>query len=89
MHLNYIYFFFHHFLKFYSQTFQISFHGLITYEYNFFTQQLRWPSGITAQMAEWYRASVTRAVDSSLISSRVKPMTLKLVFTASLLDAQH
>ena len=28
-------------------------------------------------------------VDSSLIPSRVKPMILKLVFTASLLDAQH
>ena len=28
-------------------------------------------------------------VDSDLILSRVKPMTLKLVFTASLLDAQH
>ena len=29
------------------------------------------------------------AVDSDLILSRVKPMTLTLVFTASLLDAQH
>ena len=29
------------------------------------------------------------SVDSGLISSRVKPMTFKLVFTASLLDAQH
>ena len=28
-------------------------------------------------------------VDSGLIPSRVKPMTLKLVFTAFLLDAQH
>ena len=44
---------------------------------------------LTAQMAEWYRASVSRAVDSGLIANRVKPMTLKLVFTASLLDAQH
>ena len=35
------------------------------------------------------RASASGAVDSGLISSRVKPMTLKLVFTASLLDAQH
>ena len=40
-------------------------------------------------MAEWYRASVSCAVDSGLIPSRVKPMTLKLVLTASLLDAQH
>ena len=43
----------------------------------------------TAQMAEWYGASVSRAVDSGLIPSRVKPMTLKLIFTASLLDVQH
>ena len=34
-------------------------------------------------------ASTSRAVDLGLIPSRVKPMTLKLVFTASLLDAQH
>ena len=44
---------------------------------------------MTAQMAEWHRASVSWAVDSSLIPSRVKPMTIKLVFTASLLDTQH
>ena len=30
-------------------------------------------------MAEWYRASVSSAVDSGLIPSRIKPMTLKLV----------
>ena len=35
------------------------------------------------------RASASLAIDSGLIPSRVKPMTLKLVFTASLLDAQH
>ena len=29
-------------------------------------------------MAEWYRASVSWAVDSGLIPSRVKPMTLKI-----------
>ena len=40
-------------------------------------------------MAEWYRASASGAVDSGLIPSRVKPMTLKLVFTASLLDVQY
>ena len=34
-------------------------------------------------------ASVSGAIDSGLIPSRVKPMTLKVVFTASLLDAQH
>ena len=32
---------------------------------------------------------LNRTVDSGLIPSRVKPMTLKLVFTASLLDVQH
>ena len=35
------------------------------------------------------RASASGAVDLGLIPSRVKPMTLKLVFIASLLDAQH
>ena len=35
------------------------------------------------------RASASDSVDSSLISSRVKPMTIKLVFTASLIDTQH
>ena len=35
------------------------------------------------------KASTLVAVDLGLIPSRVKPMTLKLVFTASLLDAQH
>ena len=35
------------------------------------------------------RASASGAVDLSLIPSRVKPVTLNLVFTAFLLDAQH
>ena len=35
------------------------------------------------------KVSTVGAVDSGLIPSRVKPMTLKVVFTASLLDAQH
>ena len=35
------------------------------------------------------RASASGAVDSGLIPSRIKPMTLKLVFTASLLDAHR
>ena len=35
------------------------------------------------------RASAGRAVDLGLVPSRVIPMTFKLVFTASLLDAQH
>ena len=34
-------------------------------------------------------ASVFGTVDSGLIPSRVKPMTLRLVLVASLLDAQH
>ena len=48
-----------------------------------------WSGARTAQTAEWYRTSVSWAVESGLIPSRVKPMTLKLVFTASLLDAQQ
>ena len=35
------------------------------------------------------RASASKAVDLGLIPSQVKPMTVKLAFTASLLDAQH
>ena len=35
------------------------------------------------------RASASGAVDSGLIPNRVKPMTLKLVFTVSLFDVQH
>ena len=35
------------------------------------------------------RASASGAVDSGVMTSRVKPMTLKLVFTAALLDVQH
>ena len=35
------------------------------------------------------RASASGAVDLGLIPSRVKPMTIKLVFTASLLDVRH
>ena len=34
------------------------------------------------------RTSATGAVDSGLNPSRIKPMTLKLLFAASLLDAQ-
>ena len=35
------------------------------------------------------RTSASGAADLDLIPSRVKPTTLKLVFTASLLDVQH
>ena len=35
------------------------------------------------------RASASGAVDSGLIPIRVKPITLKLLFTVSVLDAQH
>ena len=35
------------------------------------------------------RASASGAVDSGLILNRVKAMTYKLVFTASLVDADH
>ena len=51
---------------------------------------------ISVQMAEYYssdgrvvRASASGAVDLGLIPIRVESMTLKSVFTASLLDAQH
>ena len=35
------------------------------------------------------RASASGGIDLGLISSRVEPMTVKLVFTAFLLDPQH
>ena len=35
------------------------------------------------------RASASGAVDLGLIPNQVKPMTVKLIFTASLLDARH
>ena len=35
------------------------------------------------------RTFTSEAADLGWIPSRVKPMTLKLVFTASLLDGQH
>ena len=35
------------------------------------------------------KAFAIGAVDLNLILSRIKPMTLKLVFTALLLDTQH
>ena len=40
-------------------------------------------------MAEWYRASASGLVDLGFDSESGQPMTLKLVFTASLLDVQH
>ena len=46
-------------------------------------------AGINSSDGRVVRASASGAVDLGLISSRVKPMTLKLVFTASLLDAHH
>ena len=44
------------------------------------TYQLKWPSG--ERVCLW-------SCRLGLIASPVKPMTLKLLFTASLLDAQH
>ena len=35
------------------------------------------------------RLSASEAADSGLIPNRVQQMTLKLIFTASLLDARH
>ena len=46
-------------------------------------QHLKWPNG------KRVRALSSGNECSGLIPSLVKPITLKLVFTASLLDAQH
>ena len=46
----------------------------------------RWPA--SPRQARVVRASASGAVDLGLIPSRAKPMTLKLVFTAYLLDTQ-
>ena len=45
-----------------------------------FNVQLRWQSGKSVRLG---------SLDLCLILSRVKAMTLKLVFTASLLDCLH
>ena len=45
--------------------------------------------GIHSSDGREVRTSASESVDLGLIPSRVKPMTLKLVFTASLLDAQQ
>ena len=47
-----------------------------------------WQSG-TSSDGRVVRASASGAVDLGLIPSRVKPMTLKLVFAASQLDVPH
>ena len=44
---------------------------------------------ITTQLAEWYTAYASGALHLDLLPNRVKPMTLKLVFTVSLLDAKY
>ena len=44
---------------------------------------------VIALDGQMVRVSAFGAVDAGLIPSWVKPMTIKLVFTASLLDAQH
>ena len=46
-------------------------------------------TAVTAQIPLEVRASASGGVDLGLTPSRVKPVTLKFVFTASLLDAQH
>ena len=43
----------------------------------------------TDQIAECYRTSAFGSVDLGFNYEFGQPMTLKLVFTASLLDAQH
>ena len=51
--------------------------------------QRSFPINLTKNDYTAVRTSASEAVDSSLIPSRVKPMTLKLVFTAFLLDVLH
>ena len=46
-------------------------------------------AGINSSDGQVVRASALGAVDLGLIPSRVKPIALKLVSTASLFDAQH
>ena len=41
------------------------------------------------ERVQWPSVSALRAVDSGLNPKRDKPMTLKLIFTVSLFDAQH
>ena len=53
---------------------------------SYFTLVATVTQNVTAQKTERFAFG---AVDSGLILSRVKPMTIKLVFTVSLLDAQH
>ena len=55
----------------------------------FSTKQFNAPAPLDSSDGRVVRASASGAVDSGLISSQVKPITLKLAFTASLLDAQH
>ena len=43
----------------------------------------------TATDGRVVRASTLGAADLGLIWSRIKPMTLKWIFTASLFDTQH
>ena len=43
----------------------------------------------TDQMAEWYKAPASGSVDLGFNYKFGQPMTLQLVFKASLLDAQH
>ena len=45
--------------------------------------------GIYSSDGQVVRASASRSVDSGSIPSQVEQITLKLLFTASLLDAQH
>ena len=59
-------------------------HNIQKFLHNFFLQKVVYSSdGLVV------RASASGAVNLDLIPNRVKPMTLKLVFTIFLLDAQH
>ena len=57
--------------------------------YAFLAQMASGRAQINSSDGRVVRVPASGAVDLGFIPSRVKPMTLKLVFTASLLDAQH
>ena len=66
------------------------FHPLVhVFGWNILSPDKRWNSLFNSSESRVNRGSASGAANSALIPSRVKPMIVKLVFTASLLDAQH
>ena len=56
---------------------------------NFLKKQLNARAPLNSSDGRAVRTSAFGAVDSGLIPSQIKSMTIKLAFTASLVDAQH